>query len=134
MMKKLAAALLVTLAMTGTAFADGKFNLSVNAPKSAKASTRTTATVKVTPSSGYKMNLEYPTKLSVTAPDGVTLEKAKLTKADGRIDTKAVEFDVAFTSESRGKKSFTGELKFAVCTENDCVPQSTPIAFEVEVQ
>lgn len=133
-MKKIVAALLVTLAMTGTAFADGKFNLSVNAPKTARASTRTTATVKVSPSEGYKMNLEYPTKLSVTAPEGVKLEKAKLTKADGRVDTKAVEFDVAFTAETRGKKSFTGELKFAVCTENDCIPQTQAVSFEIEVQ
>lgn len=133
-MKKIVAALLVTLAMTGTAFADGKYNLSVNAPKSAKASTRTTATVKVEPAGGYKMNLDYPTKLSVTAPEGVKLEKAKLTKADGRVDTKSVEFDVAFTAETKGKKAFTGELKFAVCTENDCIPQVQAVSFEVEVQ
>jgi hypothetical protein len=133
-MKKIVAALLVTLAMTGTALADSKYNVSVDAPKTAKASTRTTAKVKVAPAGGYKMNLEYPTKLKLTAPEGVTLEKATLAKADGRVDTKSAEFDVAFTAETRGKKTFTGEFKFAVCTENDCIPQTEKVSFDVEVQ
>lgn len=133
-MKKIFAAILVTLAMTGTAIAGSNYKLSLDAPKTAKVSTKSQAKVKVEPTEGYKMNLEFPTKLTLTAPDGVTLEKTKIAAGDVRIDKKAAEFDIVFTATSPGKKAFTGEVKFAVCTDKDCLPQVEKVAFEVEVK
>lgn len=41
----------------------------------------------------------------------------------------------SFTPESAGKKSFTGELRFAVCEgEKACVPKTEKISFTVDVK
>jgi hypothetical protein len=136
MKKTLTIAALFLTAVTGTAFAADNYALSINAP-SAKASAKSTATIKIEPKGGYKMNLDYPTKLTLTAPDGVKIEKTKLTKADTdevKVDKSAAAFEVKFTAESKGKKSFTGEVKFAVCTENDCQNKVEKVAFDVEVK
>src|SRR5688572_10369363 len=125
-MKKILAAILVTVAMTGTAIAGSNYKVNVSAP-AAKVSTRSIATIKVEPTDGFKMNLEYPTKVTLTAPEGVTLEKAKITVKDKdalRIDKASAQFDVAYTADKPGKKTITGEVKFAVCTDDECVPKS----------
>jgi hypothetical protein len=132
-MKKILAALFVT-AMAGTAFAGSNYNLSVKAP-SAKVSAKSVASIIVEPTSGYKMNLEYPTKVTINAPDGVTLEKAKLTAKDAKkLDKASAEFDIAYTATQPGKKTFTGEIKFAVCTENNCDPKVEKLSFDVDVK
>jgi hypothetical protein len=133
-MTKIVATLLISLAMTGTALADVKSNLSILAPGQAPLNTRKTAQVKVSPVGPYKMNTEYPLKLTLTAPAGVTLEKAVLTAKDAsKFDDTTASFDVAFTATSRGKKAFTGQYKFAVCTETDCFPQSKTVTFDIDV-
>ncbi|HZF50390.1 MAG TPA: hypothetical protein VE093_17150 [Polyangiaceae bacterium] len=133
-MKKILAGLLVTVAMMGTAIASSNYKLSVSAA-SAKVSAKSSATITVVPTDGFKMNLEYPTKVTLNAPAGVSLEKAKLTAKDAKqLDAKAAIFDVAFTASEPGKKTITGEIKFAVCTENSCDPKSQQIAIDVDVQ
>jgi hypothetical protein len=135
-MKKILAAILVTVAMTGTAIAGSNYKVNVSAP-AAKVSTRSVAKITVEPTAGYKMNLEYPTKVTLTAPEGVTLEKAKITLKDAdaaKIDKASAQFDVAYTADKPGKKTITGEVKFAVCTENDCIPQSERLSFDIDVK
>jgi hypothetical protein len=133
-MKKILAGLLVTVAMMGTAVAGSHYKLSVSAP-SAKVSAKSSAKITVVPTDGFKMNLEYPTKVTLNAPAGVSLEKAKLTAKDAvQLDKSAAVFDVAFTASEPGKKTITGEMKFAVCTENSCDPQTQAISFDVDVK
>lgn len=133
-MKKILAALLVTVAMTGTAIAEEKkYTVDVSAA-STKVSTKSVAKVHVSPAKGYKMNLEYPTKVKLNAADGVTLEKTTLAKGDGKIDVKGVDFEIAYTPDRAGKTTITGEIKFAVCTENDCIPQVEKISINVDAK
>jgi hypothetical protein len=134
MKRALASAILLVAALAGTAFAADNYKLSVEAPKAA-VSARSVAKIKVLPTSGFHINVDYPTKVTITPPDGVTLEKAKQTSKDAvKLDKSAAEFDVAFTSSAKGKKTFTGELKFAVCTENTCDPRVEKLSFEVDVR
>ena len=72
-MKKILAGLLVTVAMMGTAVAGAKFKVNTSAA-SAKVSAPSSAQISVSPGDGYKMNLEYPTKVTLVAPTGITLE------------------------------------------------------------
>lgn len=133
-MKKAFSAILVVLAISGTAFAGSNYKMSVSAP-AAKTSVKSVAKIKVEPTDGYKMNLEYPTKVTINAPEGVTLEKAKQTKADAvKLDKGSAEFDVAFTAAAAGKKTFTGEMKFAVCTADTCDAKVEQISFTVDVK
>jgi hypothetical protein len=136
MMKKtLAIAALLVTALTGTAIAHDEYTLSIKAP-SAKASAKSVAKIKVEPKGKFHINQEFPTKLTINAPSGVTVEKAKQTAKDAaKFDQNAAEFDIAFQADSAGKKSFTGELKFAVCEgENSCHPHVEKVSFDVDVK
>jgi hypothetical protein len=135
-MKKLVSvlALLAATAALGTAVAGDQYDVSVKAP-AAKASARSVATISVTPKGAFHVNTEYPVKLKVNAPDGVTLEKDTLRGPDAkRFEKAGLDFEVAFTAAAGGKKSFTGELKFAVCTDTECKPTTEKVSFDVDVQ
>ena len=41
---------------------------------------------------------------------------------------------MAFTASSVGKKTLTGELKYAVCTANECIPKTEKIVINVDVK
>jgi hypothetical protein len=127
---------LLFVATTGTALADADYASKVTAP-SAKANTKAVAKIKVESKGAYHVNKEFPTKLTLEAPAGVTLEKAKQTAKDAvKLDDKAAEFEVAFTSSEKGKKEFKGELKFALCDNagKECLPKSEKISFTVDVK
>ena len=97
--------------------------------------TKATAKLHVEGTGGFHLNQEYPTKLTLTAPSGVKLEKDKMTKADAaKFKEDGADFEIAFTSSDAGKKEFSGELKFATCRTTDCVPASEKVAFTVEVK
>ncbi|KIG17404.1 hypothetical protein DB30_03323 [Enhygromyxa salina] len=91
--------------------------------------------IRVIPSETWHMNLEYPTKLQVTAPAGVVVAKPKLGKDDAvKFDEENCEFAVKFTPSEAGDKTFTGELKFAVCQDTACVPKTETLEFQVAVK
>jgi predicted small lipoprotein YifL len=134
-MKKAFASIVAILALSSVAFAGGNYKLDVKAPASAKKGEKATTTVHVNATGDFHINTEYPSKLTVTAPSGVKLEKAKLEKADAKkLDKDGLDFAVEFTASETGKKSFTGELKFATCKTTDCAPQTEKIAFDVDVK
>lgn len=133
-MKKLLSALLVTFAMVGSVYAESDHKVSVSGV-SAKVSESATATVRVEPSGGYKINEEFPARLSLTAPEGVTLDKAKLTKGDAaQLDKSALVFKVKLTATEAGKKTVTGELRFAVCKESECKPMTQAVSIQVDAK
>lgn len=126
-------ALLVT-AFTGSALADGAYEYSVKAP-SAKANASAVAKLTVKATGDYHVNKDYPAKLTIVAPAGVTVEKAKQTKDDFKITEKTGEFEVKFKADAPGTKEFTGEFKFAVCQgEKACEPKVEKVSFKVDVK
>lgn len=134
-MKKTFASIVAILALTSTAFAGGEYKLDVKAPASAKKGEKATTTIHIEGTGGYHINQEYPTKLTITAPAGVKVDKATQSKADAKKFAEGgADFAVDFTPSETGKKSFTGELKFAYCKTTDCNPKSEKIAFDVDVK
>jgi hypothetical protein len=114
--------------------ADPSYTLKLDVPP-AKKGQRTVVKVHVMPGAGYHMNKDFPTSLSLTPPQGVTLEKAKLTKADAaKWEEAGGDFDVALTVADAGSKTVTGELKFAVCTATSCDPKKEQVSFTVVVK
>src|SRR5690606_24811507 len=88
---------------------DDRYALHVDTPPEAKAGQEGEVMVRVVPKEPWHMNLDFPTSLSVAAPDGVTLAKADLKKADAKkLDESACEFAVKFTPTAAGEQSFTG--------------------------
>jgi hypothetical protein len=89
----------------------------------------------VIPNADWHMNMDYPTKLTVEAPAGVTVAKPKLGKDDAvKFAEQECEFAVAFTPSEAGDKTFTGEFKFAVCQDTACVPKTEKLEFQVAVK
>jgi hypothetical protein len=136
-MKKLVsvtALLLAATAALGVAVAGDQYDVSISAP-AAKAKERAVAKVSVVPKGAFHVNTEYPVKLKINPPDGVTLEKDTLRGPDAkRFEKAGLDFEVAFTADGSGKKSFSGELKFAVCTDTECKPTTEKVSFDVDVK
>ena len=115
------------------AVAGKPFSVTV-APVSGHKGLAVKATVVVKPGAGYHINEEFPTKLSLKAPAGVTVAKAELGKADAKLSKDECRFEVTLTGTETGKKTVAGDLRFAVCTDTTCDPQKAAVSLEVDVK
>lgn len=113
--------------------------LAIDVPADAKAGAETVAKVTVTPAGGFHVNAEYPTKLTLTAPSGVTLAKAELVaggmdkqKGDAdQIDDNALIMSVKATAAQPGTYTINGVFKFAVCKADQCLAKKETIALQI---
>jgi hypothetical protein len=113
--------------------------LSIEVPSDAVAGKETIARVIVTPTSKYKINAEFSTKLTLQPPPEVTLAKAELTaggqaKAQGdaeKFEDKKLAFAVKLTPTKSGTHTINGMFKFAVCDKDACLAKREPIAIQL---
>ena len=113
--------------------------LAITAPADAKAGSEAVAKILVTPGNGYHVNTEYPIKLTLTPPPGVTLAKDKFVagghdKAQGdadALDEKQLAISVKLTPASSGSYTINGNFKFAVCDKDQCLAKQETIAIAV---
>jgi len=113
---------------------DPSYKLSVDAPKTAAAGKESTVRVSVRPAQGWKVNQDFPTKLTVEALEGVAVAKAEQTASDAeKLDLHELTFAVKFTPAAAGQKKFAASLKFAVCTDSTCDPKKEQLAWVVDV-
>jgi hypothetical protein len=115
--------------------------LAIELPASAKPNTEATAKIVVIPGSEYKVNTEFPTKLTLESPSGVTLAKAELkaggmdkSKGDADVFEEAqLVFAVKLTPAATGTYTVNGTFKFAVCDKagSTCLAKKEPIAIQV---
>jgi hypothetical protein len=118
--------------------------IAIEAPAGAKAGTETIAKIVVTASKTYKMNTEFPTKVTLENADGVTIAKAELkaggmdkAKGDAEVfDEGTMAFAVKLTPAKTGSYTINGTFKFAVCDKagSTCLPKKEPIAIQVAAQ
>ena len=93
------------------------------------------ARVVIHPAKGFHMNKDYPTKLTVELPAGVTTGKTVLEKADAEtFDDNQLAFAVKLTAAAAGDYSIPATLRFAVCTESTCNPKKQTIALALKAQ
>jgi hypothetical protein len=113
--------------------------LAIELPTDAKAGTESVAKITVTPGTGYHVNTEYPIKLTLTPPQGVTLAKASFV-AGGRdnakgdadaLDEKQLAIAVKLTPAAAGSYTVNGTFKFAVCDHDQCLAKKETIAIAV---
>lgn len=112
---------------------DDRYQLMFDTPE-ATAGQESSVTVRVVPKEPWHMNLDFPTSLKVTAPEGVTVANADLKKGDAKIDEKACAFDIKFTAPKQGEQTFSGKFKFAVCQDAECAPVTEQVEFKVAVK
>ena len=122
----------ITLA-AGAARAESLYEFSKTEPKIAVGATAT-ASLTIKAKGGWHMNAEAPITVALTPPAGVTLQKAKLTRADlaaSSVDSARFEFPVA--AKDIGKQTIAAEARFVICQEQACKPVKETLAFAVEV-
>ena len=118
--------------------------LAIEAPAGAKAGTESIAKIVVTPGSAFKVNTEFPTKLTLENADGVTIAKATLiaggqdkAKGDAEVfEESKLVFGVKLTPAKSGSYTINGSFKFAVCDKagSTCLAKKEPIAIQVAAQ
>ncbi|MBL8952251.1 MAG: hypothetical protein JNK82_15820 [Myxococcaceae bacterium] len=88
--------------------------------------------------SGAHISDEAPLKIELKAT-GAKTEKDKLTykdsigvKHDG-VEYPDPHFEVPFTSDKPGKASIEAKMKFFVCTDKVCAPQTKTVTVPVDV-
>lgn len=92
-------------------------------------------TIGLKPKPGWKINQEFPTKLKVTAPEGVTLAAESQGAGEAASFTeKAAQFKVGFQAGSAGDKAFAATFRFAMCTDATCDPKSADLAWNLAVK
>lgn len=97
------------------------YQLVVRAPEKAPVGQEATTEVVVTPGTGFKINLEYPAKLSISkVPQGAKVASTKMTKSQMTVEKTRLVVPIRFTPEAAGELAFEGELRFSVCTEETC--------------
>ena len=104
-----------------------------------KVGTELTSNITVTPSNDFHVNVDFPTKITLEAPDGVKLMKTELTaggssKAQGdasAFSEKSMAFAVKATAEKPGSYEIKGTFKFAVCKVDQCFPKKQAITITV---
>ncbi len=121
-------------ASQGASVDKDSYTVSVLVPASVSAGKEGVVTVAISVKSGWHLNQEFPTKLEITAPSGVTLKKNKLKRGDATVfSDKKGSFPVVFTAAAAGAKSFAAKLRFAVCTDANCVPKTERLRWAVTV-
>jgi hypothetical protein len=113
--------------------------LAIDSPADAKAGAEAIAKITVTPGSGYHVNTEYPIKLTLTSPAGVTLAKAEYiagghdkSKGDAdALDEQQLVLAVKLTPAASGSYTINGNFKFAVCDKDQCLAKKETIAIAV---
>jgi len=115
--------------------ADDRYTLKIDPPAEAAVGAEGKVKVTVVPKAPWHMNLDYPTSLAMNPAADVTLAKAEQKMEDVlRLEESGCEYEVAFTPTAAGDKSFTGEIKFAVCQDDACAPVTKSVEFQVAVK
>jgi hypothetical protein len=93
----------------------------------AKAKVGESATIKVSVKAapGFKCNDKYKHKIKKLKADGGA--KLAADKVMGTVKGKKVHFEVAVTPTKKGKAKVSGQIRFSVCNDSQCVIKKVPL-------
>lgn len=84
---------------------------------------------------GWHVNQDFPIRVELTAPSGVSFPKPALERPDAaEFGEERARFDVPFTPGAAGEHRVQAKVSFAVCTEENCVPDERTLAVLLPVQ
>ena len=118
---------------TAARAAESLYEITKVEPKVAVGATGTASlTIKV--KGGWHVNDEAPISVALTTPAGVTVKKAKLTRADLAASSKeSARFDIPVSATEAGKKTIGAEAHFVLCQEQACKPVKETVTLAIEV-
>jgi len=92
--------------------------------------------VTISPTAGFKLNEEFPTKLTVEdPPEGLSFHAPTLKKSEGRLDDKGnFTFRMPVVASRAGEFAVEAKLKFSVCTADKCVVQRQALTTKLKAE
>jgi len=113
--------------------------LAISSPADAKAGAEAVAHLVLTPGTGFHVNTEFPIKLTLESPTGITLAKGEFvagghdkSKGDAEaLDEQKLDIAIKLTPAAAGNYTINGKFKFAVCDATTCLPKKEQIAITV---
>jgi hypothetical protein len=82
----------------------------------------------------FHVNQEYPIEITLKGDADTSFPKASLMRPDAaEFNDKKARFDVPFTAKAAGEHKILANVKFAVCTDENCVPDERDLALAVAV-
>jgi hypothetical protein len=118
----------------GPSVEDNTFKLSLVGEPEYSAGSAATLKLVLEARGNYHVNQDYPIKIDLKAPAGVTLPKASLGKPDAsEFGEKIARFELPF-SATAGAYELSADVDFAVCTPETCVPDQRKLAIKVAVK
>ncbi len=114
---------------------DPTFELALTPNGSYEASKLSSFSVTLKPRGIYHINQDYPIALSIRPAAGLSFPKAELGRSDmAEMGEKVARFDVPFSADKAGAHRVEANLRFAVCTDENCVPDERALALELAVR
>ena len=104
--------------------ADELSNFSVSvASASAKVGSQTSLTVTVKAKGDYKGNPKYPHKIKGISGSNVDAPS----KVTGSASGKTITFSIPVTPKASGANSLTGDIKFGICDDSQCLMKTAKL-------
>jgi hypothetical protein len=101
--------------------------------KSYKAGQPATVTAIVSPMGEYKINQEYPFKMTLDGPPSGISFPEKVVRNVSRTEKRA-SISIPFTAEKAGTATISGTCSLSVCTKDACVIEKVPLAVSVKIE
>jgi hypothetical protein len=91
--------------------------------------------VHLEPRGEFHINQEYPIEIGLSSDVDTSFPKPNLARADAaEFGEKKARFDVPFTSKVKGDHKISANVKFAVCTAENCVPDERNLSLALAVK
>lgn len=92
-------------------------------------------TVAVETRAPWHVNKEFPWQIDASGPAALKFSKPTLHKADAKeFGEQRARFEVPLVATGAGKATTKLQVSFAVCTEENCVPDERTLALVLDVQ
>lgn len=129
------AAAAAPVAAPGPSVADPTFDLRLVGGESARIGEGAPLRIELTAKGGYHVNQEYPIRVNFTAPSGVVLSKSQFQRPDAaEFGESSARFETVATSVTAGTHRITADVDFAVCSDQNCIPDRRTLALELAVR
>jgi hypothetical protein len=111
------------------------YKLMVKAPEPGKVGATVKASVTLEPRGAYKVNMEYPLKLTVSPPESAKVAKSVMQKKDAtKMTEKGVVLHPSATLTKAGEHKFSAEFRFSVCTKAQCELKKETLTWVAKAQ
>ncbi|HFE47629.1 MAG TPA: hypothetical protein ENJ18_19430 [Nannocystis exedens] len=114
--------------------AESRYEVRVEAPETALAGHEIIAKIHIEPKDPWHMNTEFPVALRVSAPSDVDVELKDQRAGDAQcFDDTCLVFAIPFTPTAEGATEINTQVKFAVCGDAACAPDTVDVNLQLEV-